>query len=151
MTGGEGGGGGNGAPSKMGQGASLPETGVAAAGGGGNRGLKLKGNQRETEPAQRGISGGGDAGGDGGEVDGEVDGARALAEFQRLVTVAVQKGMMGMSDARVSHELHPAIGLESVLARTTRACPSCCGVCYWSSAVLCLVFGHDGTIDFAFI
>ena len=31
-------------------------------------------------------------------------GEAALAEFQRLVTVAVQQGMMDMSDARVSSQ-----------------------------------------------
>ncbi len=33
-----------------------------------------------------------------------IAGEAALAEFQRLVTVAVQKGMVEMSDARVSRQ-----------------------------------------------
>lgn len=82
---------------------TLPETSalrVAAAGGA--RGLR--GSQFGTGAATRGTStsGGGDGDGDGDGDDGEASGAEELVEFQRLVTVAVQKGMMGMSDARVS-------------------------------------------------
>lgn len=106
--------GGKGASGSVGQAGSLPTTGalrVVAAGG--HTALALKGSQSETDAAERGISGGGERGGDGD--GGETNGAEALAEFQRLVTVAVQKELMCMSDARVSEQ--PVDVVESIEAR----------------------------------
>lgn len=109
-------GGGKGASGSVGQAGSLPTTGalrVVAAGG--DTALGLKGSQSEKDAAERGISGGGEKGGDNGD-GGETNGAEgALAEFQRLVTVAVQKELMCMSDARVSEQ--PVDVVESIEAR----------------------------------
>lgn len=58
-----------------------------------------------------------------------MDGAEALAEFQRLVTVAVQKGLMVMSDARVSGQ--PVVVVENIGARKD----SICVVLTWGCAV----------------
>lgn len=91
----------------MGQAGSLPETSalsvaVAVTAGGGAR--SLKGRQVKAGAAARSMSGDGDGNG------GETDCAEALVGFQRLVTVAVQKGVMGMSDARVSEQ--PVVAVE---------------------------------------
>lgn len=100
----------------IGQAGGLPQTGAreaAAARQPGARGLG--GSRFETGSAARAMGEDGGEDGDGGGDDGETDCAEALVEFQRLVTVAVQKGMMGMSDARVSYK--PIGFVETIGAR----------------------------------
>lgn len=92
---------------------SSPKPGAAAvtAAGGGSGGGSAAGENRSGGgrgvPRVRGYgalaasNGANGVAGKGGDASGEAGEADTLEGFQKLVTVAVQKGMMGMSDARV--------------------------------------------------